>query len=308
MNYSLIEDFFNDLIKIFTKPLFNIAGGTITLAAILYFCITLFLLFYLSSLLRNFIANKVLPRYKIERGISQSIASIVRYIIVIIGLYLLVVSLGVNLTSLGIAAGALGVGIGFGLQNITNNFISGIIILFERPIKVGDRIEVGLIKGDVVKINPRATTIITNDNITVIVPNSDFINTTVINWSHNDRMVRFNFKVKVSYKEDPAFIKKILLEVAKENDGVLKNPSPDVLFNDYAESALDFILRVWTSQYIDRPNVLKSQLYYAIFEKFRQNNVEIPFPQRDLHIKTGLEQFPISGSAHEKGGRTNFIS
>ena len=193
--------------------------------------------------------------------------------------------MGINLSSITILLGALGVGIGFGLQNITNNFVSGLIILFERPIKIGDRIEVGGISGDVAKISMRATTIVTNDNISIIVPNSEFIASTVINWSHTDRNVRFNIPVGVAYKEDPENIKKLLLEVAFENEGVLKDPKPDVLFTEFGDNSINFNLRVWTNEYIDRPGVLKSQLYYKIFEKFKQNNVEIPFPQRDVHIK-----------------------
>ena len=164
-------------------------------------------------------------------------------------------------------------------------FRLSIIILFERPIKVGDRIEVGNVSGDVISISMRSTTIITNDNISIIVPNSDFISSKVINWSHNDRNIRFNISVGVSYNEDPEMIRKILLEVADENEGILRHPQPDVLFEEYADSALVFNLRVWTGEYINKPDVLKSQIYYATFKKFKEHDIEIPFPQRDLHIK-----------------------
>jgi small-conductance mechanosensitive channel len=193
-------------------------------------------------------------------------------------------SAGINLSTLSIMAGALGVGIGFGLQNITNNFVSGLVILFERPIKVGDRIEVGDITGDVIKISMRSTTIITNDNITVIIPNSDFITSTVINWSHNDRNVRFNVPVGVSYGSDPEKVKALLLKVADEEDAVLKKPAPDVIFTEFADSSLNFHLRVWTTSHTTRPKVLTSQLYFNIFKIFKENGIEIPFPQRDLHI------------------------
>jgi len=162
--------------------------------------------------------------------------------------------------------------------------------LFERPIKVGDRIEIDDLAGNIVQISARATTIITNDNIAVIVPNSDFINSRVINWSHNNKNVRLNFAVGVSYKEDPKWIRKLLLEVVADNSGVLNSPEPYVLFEAYGDSSLNFILQVWTSTYTDRPNLLKSELYYEIFEKFKNNNVEIPFPQRDIHLKSGFEK------------------
>lgn len=292
-DFSFSKEDWNNLLasfwSIFERTLFSMGETDVTLGSILYFLFFVLLLIYLSGKFKGLLINKILTRYKLDVGVRQSIGAIVRYFILIIGFFIIIQTAGIDLTSLGILAGALGVGIGFGLQNITNNFISGIIILFERPVKVGDRIEVADVRGDVVKISARATTIVTNDNISVIVPNSDFISSTVINWSHNDRLVRFNFPVRVSYKEDPERIKKLLLEVVVENEGVLKVPSPDVLFNNYEESHLDFNLRIWTSKFIDRPNVLKSQLYYAVFKKFRENKVEIPFPQRDLHIKKELE-------------------
>ena len=195
---------------------------------------------------------------------------------------------GVDFRALGLLVGALGVGIGFGLQNITNNFISGIIILFERPVKVGDRVETDNLEGNIVNISARATTIITNNNIAVIVPNSDLINKRVINWSHNNRDVRLNFPVSVSYKEDPEAIRTLLLEVIKENHGVLTTPEPYIRFDEFGDSSLNFNLLVWTSEYTDRPKILKSELYFAIFKKFKEKNVEIPFPQRDIHIKSNI--------------------
>jgi small-conductance mechanosensitive channel len=276
--------------EFFSASLFNIGRTEISLGGIIYFFVALFLLFYLSGKLTKLLIDKVLARYPIDLGVRQSIGTIIRYLIILIGVIVIVQSAGVDLSTLGILAGALGVGIGFGLQNITSNFISGIIILFERPIKVGDRIEVGEVTGDVVNISSRATTIITNDNIAIIVPNSNFISDKVINWSHNGRSVRFNFPVHVSYREDPERIKKLLIEVANSNTGVLKVPTPDVLFDEFGESSMQFILRIWTSEYVDRPRVLKSQLYYAVFKKFRENGVEVPYPQRDLHLRSGLEK------------------
>ena len=194
------------------------------------------------------------------------------------------------MSTLNVLFGALGVGIGFGLQNIANNFISGLIILFERPIKIGDRIEVGDINGDVMEISSRATTVLTNDNITVIVPNSEFISSQVINWSHSDRNVRFKIPVGVSYKEDPEKIRSILLGVASDHPGILRKPDTLVLFDEYGENSLNFNLVVWTTDYINRPNVLKSEMYYEIFKRFKKEGIEIPFPQRDIHLKSGFEK------------------
>lgn len=246
------------------------------------------LLAYFSGKFKSVFVKQILSKYSDDIGVSQSIGTIMQYLLIIIGGLIIIQNSGINLGSLNVLAGALGVGIGFGLQNIANNFISGLIILFERPVKVGDRIDVGSVNGDVIKISSRATTINTNDNISIIIPNADVINKQVINWSHNDRNVRFGIPVGVSYNEDPAKIKKILLGVATGHPGVLKKPAPDVLFIQYGDSSLDFELKVWTSNYINRPVVLKSELYYKIFEKFKEHSVEIPYPQHDLHIRSGL--------------------
>ncbi len=278
------KNFINDIKEFLNIPI-SLGNTDVTLWSILYFLILLFLLFYITSKLRKWVVYKVLSKSRIDIGVRIAVGTIIRYIVLVIGIIIVLQSAGINLSAVTVLAGALGVGIGFGLQNITNNFVSGIIILFERPIKVGDRIELGDVSGDVISISMRSTTIVTNDNISIIVPNSDFISSKVINWSHTDRNIRFNFPVSVSYKEDPLNIKKLLLEVAANNESILKEPKPDVLFKGFGESSLDFNLRVWTREYINRPNVLKSQIYYAVFEKFKKHNVEIPFPQRDLHIK-----------------------
>ena len=288
-----IIDFIEKIWGITQFKLFSLSGTDFTMGDVIYFVVSIALIIYIAGWIKNLLVNKILSRYQLDIGIRQSIGTIIRYVILIIGFFVIIQTAGIDLSALGLVAGALGVGIGFGLQNVTNNFISGIIILFERPIKVGDRIEVGEISGDVVRISARATSIITNDNISVIVPNSDFINSTVINWSHNDRMVRFNFPIRVSYKENPERIRSIVLKVYEKNHGVLKNPKPDVLFDSYDKDCLNFILRVWTSEFINRPNVLKSQLYYDVFKTFREENIEIPFPQRDLHLKSGFDQLKI---------------
>ncbi|WP_158858431.1 mechanosensitive ion channel family protein [Lunatibacter salilacus] len=267
----------------------SLGDSKITLGLLLWLIISISAIFILSELIRKVLANKILSRYDLDLGTRQSIATIVKYILICLGFITILQNTNVDLSALGILAGAIGVGIGFGLQNITNNFISGLIILFERPIKIGDRIEVNGVNGDVIKISARSTMVVTNDNISIIVPNSQFIDSPVINWSHHDRNVRFNIPVGVSYKETPERIKEILIEVAKENPGVLKSPGPDVLFDSYGDSSLNFNLRIWTTEYTSKPRVLKSQLYYEIFKRFTAEGIEIPFPQRDLHIRSGLE-------------------
>lgn len=280
-------NFFNELLSF---RLFSIGESNLTVGLLLTIAISVVFLFVIAEWIRRFLVNKVLKNYALEMGTRQSVGTIVKYFLVIAGLFSILQTNGIDLSAFGILAGALGVGIGFGLQNITNNFISGLIILFEQPIKVGDRIEVGDISGDVITISARSTTVITNDNISVIIPNSQFIDSQVINWSHNERKIRFNFPVGVSYKENPEKVRAILVAIATSHPGVLTNPSPDVLFDEFDDSSLNFFLRVWTIDYINKPKVLKSELYFEIFKRFKEENIEIPFPQRDIHIISGQEK------------------
>jgi len=286
-----ISEFIELIKKYASISLFTFGDNHITIWMLIYFLFLLFFLFFGTSKLKKWFVYKLLARTHLDIGVRLAMGTIFRYVLIVIGFLIILQFIGLDMSGFTIIAGALGVGVGFGLQNITNNFVSGIIILFERPIKVGDRIEVGNVTGDVIKISMRSTAVLTNDNISIIVPNSQFISSTVINWSHTDRNVRFNIPVGVSYKSDPELVKKILMEVAKENDGVLKDPVPDVLLDEYGDSSINFILRVWTSTYITQPLVLKSQLYFSAFKKFKEHGVEIPFPQRDIHVKNDLIKF-----------------
>ena len=285
-----ITSWAKSVVDVLKVPLFTLGDSPFALITFIYLVTSTLILSLAASALNKVIAYRLLSKSQIELGVRIAIGSIVKYLLLVIGFIIILQTAGINLSSLTILMGALGVGIGFGLQNITNNFVSGIIILLERPIKVGDRIEVDKVSGNVVDISMRATEILTNDNISIIVPNSQFISQTVINWSHTNRSVRFNFPVGVSYREDPQVVKQVLLDIAMDNPGVLKNPRPDVLFFEYGESAMNFNLRVWTREYINSPGVLKSQLYYEIARRFREKGIEIPFPQYDIHIKNMPQQ------------------
>ncbi len=276
----------DSIYTIFTTSLFSLGDTDISISTILYLILAFVILTFLASRSKRILTDKILAKVNMEVGARASIGTITKFSIIVIGTIVIMQSAGIDLSALTLVAGALGVGIGFGLQNITDNFISGIIILFEKPIKVGDRIEVGDIQGNVTSISFRATQVLTNDNISVIVPNSEFISSRVINWSHNDRNIRFRIPVGVSYNEDPEKVKKILMQVADDNPHILKNPPPNVLFDEYADSSINFSLAVWTTTHTDKPRILKSELYFEIFKRFREENVEIPFPQRDIHVKT----------------------
>ncbi|RED96998.1 mechanosensitive ion channel family protein [Marinoscillum furvescens] len=282
-----VSESFEAFLDIFTTSLFKLGVNDISLATIIYMLISFIILTFIARRAKKILVEKILTRANLDKGVRASIGTITKFLILLVGSIVIIQSAGIDLTALTLVAGALGVGIGFGLQNITDNFISGVIILFEKPIKIGDRIDVGDVQGDVISISFRATTILTNDNISIIVPNSEFISSKVINWSHNDRNIRFRIPVGVSYNEDPDKIKKILLQVADANPHVLKSPPPSVLFDAYGDSSLNFYLAVWTSTHTDKPRILKSELYFETFRKFKEENIEIPFPQRDIHIRTG---------------------
>ena len=278
-------------------PIVASGDSTLTLWSIIYLLILVILLFFVSGRIRSLLSQRILVRSKLDPGVRDSVGSIVRYLILVIGFFIILQTAGIDLTALSIVAGAVGIGIGFGLQTIASNFISGLIILFERPIKTGDRIEVGNIEGDVIEIGPRATTVVTNDNIAVIVPNSRFIGENVVNWSYTDQRVRFKIGVSVAYGSDPRMVEKLLLEVADENPDVLDNPAPGVRFLEFGDNGLLFELRAWSSSLLHRKGKLQSDLNFAIHRKFTEHGIEFPFPQRDIHLRSLPPGFPGGGSA-----------
>ncbi|MBP6819944.1 MAG: mechanosensitive ion channel family protein [Acidobacteria bacterium] len=268
-------------------PLLKLGGATISLWTFVYFMVLLVLLFIVAGKLRKWLVLRVLVKTKLDLGARQAIGSITRYLAILIGLLVALQTVGIDLTTLNVVAGAVGIGVGFGLQNIANNFISGLIILFERPIKIGDRIEVGGVDGDVVEIGARSTTVLTNDKISIIIPNSKFITDNVTNWSHTDPRVRFHMKVGVAYGSDVREVEKLLIEVARANPNVISDPPPKVWFRGFGDSSLDFELLAWNTNLVHSKGQFISDLNFAIYEKFKKHGIEIPFPQRDLHIRSG---------------------
>jgi small-conductance mechanosensitive channel len=276
----------SEILGVFTKPLFQLGQTPVSLATMVEFIAVITLVVLLSRLIRRLLRTRVLARTKLDVGQQYAIARIASYVVLVIGLLISAETFGVKLSSLAVVAGALGVGIGFGLQNIVSNFVSGLVILAERPIQIGDRIDLGNnTVGKVMRIGARATHVLTNDNIMVIVPNSEFISSRVVNWTHIDPRVRLRISVGVSYRSDPHLVEKLLLEIAEGNPGVLKNPVPTVVFKEFGESSLTFELRVWSDDMAHRPGTLESQLNFAIWDKFKEHGIEIPFPQRDLHLR-----------------------
>ncbi len=196
--------------------------------------------------------------------------------------------------------GAVSLGVGFGLRNIADNFMSGLFLLVERPIKVGDRIDVGGLEGQVVEIRARSTTVRTNDNVDIIVPNSEFVSNRVTNLSHNDNLVHFRIPVGVHYRSDVHQVEAALLAAAQGCADVLAKPEPQVRFIGFGDSSLDFELRVWSESLYNRPNKLRSQVNFRIWEEFKRQGIEIPYPQRDLYVK----EFPSAGTPPQPAAKT----
>ena len=256
------------------------------------FIIWLFVVF--ARVVNNFLSKSIYPRTKLDKSIQYTISITIKYILFIIGGFIGLKALGIDLGALAIFAGTVGIGIGLGLQEIAKNFISGLIILFERPIKIGDYIEVGGLPGQVRSIEARSTIVDTFDNISVIVPNGEFMTQRVINWSHSDRVIRVVLPVGVAYGSDTKLVRDSLLEVAGRHQKVLKKPAPYVWFEEFGESALNFKLFVWTEDTGNRLQ-LRSDLNYMIDHIFRERGITIAFPQCDLHIKSSDVVFKIDG-------------
>jgi potassium-dependent mechanosensitive channel len=291
-----LADFFNFTVTMGSLKL-NVKG-IILAVGILY--ITRFAVRIGRSLLKE----KILDRRSLEIGLKDSILTITSYLGWTLGLLLALGIIGVNATSIAVIFGGLSIGIGFGMQTIFNNFFSGLILLFERPIQVGDTVEINGMRAEVKKINVRATVVQTFDNASVIIPNSEFVSKQVTNWSFKDKRMRRNIEIGVAYGSDIDLVQNTMLEIANKKRNVLKYPKPDVIFIDHADSALIFRLRVWV--HLDDYWTIPSQIRNEIDHRFRELGIEIAFPQRDLHIRSlPAEIAPASSTVDSDGVKEN---
>lgn len=267
--------YFDQVVRGLNYNLFTLGEAVITPLTIVYLIILSLLLIYLSGKLRDILINKLLGRTRLDLGAQLAIGTITRYVVLFIGFLIVLQTVGINLTTLNVVAGAIGIGVGFGLQNIANNFISGLIILTERPIKVGDRIEIEKINGRVTKIGARSTTVLTNDNISIIVPNSKLVSESVVNWSFASNLVRFRVPVRVPYDTDVELATRLLLKVAAENRDVLADPKPSARLIQFGEHALHFELRAWSKTQLHHPGAFKSTLSLAIVKLFSEHGINL---------------------------------
>ena len=282
---------FNLVTSTFAKSVFSIGGTEFSIIRILVlialFIATIFLSNYLADLLRT----NVLQMTRMTRGSQEIILIIAKYGSIALFSVVLLQANGIDLSSLALIGSALGVGIGFGFQDIARNFASGIVLLFERSIQVGDFIQVGEHLGVVEEVRTRSIVLKTLDRISIIVPNSRFLSEEVINWNHRRSVTRIHLPIGVEYGSDVKKVKAALLQAAAEHLEVLHNPSPQVFFVGFGDSSLNFELLIWTSD-PSRQAPLKSDLCFRIEELFHEQQIFVPFPQRDVNFKA--KDLPIS--------------
>jgi small-conductance mechanosensitive channel len=270
---------------------------SVTLGSILLFIASIYVAFWVAKTVRYVLRDEMLPKMDLPRGVANSVASLSYYGLVLVGLMVALAAAGFETSQFAIVFGALGVGIGFGLQNVVNNFVSGLILMFERPIQPGDVVEVSGTSGKVRSIGMRATTLTTFEGADVVVPNGTLLSEKLINWTLSDMDRRIDVSVGVAYGTDPRRVLELLDEVARSTPGVAVEPVPNIVFMGFGASSLDFSIRAWTKEFGDWVNI-RSQLTVRIYEALQQAGIQIPFPQQDLHLRSVSDE-----AAARLGGR-----
>ncbi len=276
-----VFSFFGDIL--FAEA--NIGSIRFSLSDVILFVATVWIAILVSRFIRFVLEEDVYPRINIGGGVSYAISTMIHYVLLIIGFIIAVAALGVELSNFAILAGAVGIGLGFGLQNIINNFVSGLILLFERPVKVGDLVQIGEYQGNLNQIGLRASVLRQFDGSDVIVPNSHLISEEVINWTKSDTKRRIEIPVGVAYGTDVKKVMELLTALAVGKQDIMTDPAPVTLFKGLGDNSLDFELRAWTEN-TDRWLALNSELVTDIYTALNQANIEIPFPQRDFHLRS----------------------
>jgi potassium-dependent mechanosensitive channel len=271
--------------QIITGYTFHLGDIEITVGRLIFAFVLLYLAMVASWLIRSFLQSAAYRRWNFERGVSDSINMLVHYTFVVIGVVLALAAVGVQLQNFAIVAGALGIGIGFGLQNVVNNFVSGLILLFERPVRVGDTVIVDGEWGTIRKIGLRSTIMLTFDQSEMIVPNADLVAEKVVNWTLTNHTARVIVEVGVAYGSSIEKVLDILQRAGTAHEAVLRDPPPQALFVGFGDSSLDFELRVWVDE-IRQRLVVRSVVLTEIERELGAAGIEIPFPQRDLHLRS----------------------
>jgi small-conductance mechanosensitive channel len=276
------------LVSFISFPLVIIGAQSISLWTFIKIILLFIGVVYTSRLFRSYLDYKVFPMMGIDEGMAYSINTLISYLFFTIGIFITLSVVGIDIRTVMVFAGAIGIGIGLGLQKIASNFISGVIIIFGRKVRKGDWVQIGDALGLVQRVTLASTIVWTRDNIQYIIPNTDIIANTVTNYTFSDPEIRIHIPVGVSYNADPLEVRRILLEAAERNEHVKKTKKPRVWFTEYGDSSINFALLVWIDIRRVSRSYIKSLLYFDIFQALRQAGIEIPFPQRDLHLKSGF--------------------
>ncbi len=266
------------------QPLVHLAGGPITLLSLLAALLIVAVSYFLAGIASRAV-SRLLARREVAHGARFALTKITRYLVVLVGVVVAAMSLGIRLDAVLAASTVVLVGIGFGLQNIAQNFVSGLILLIERPVARGDFVQIGAVCGSVSDIGMRATRVVTRDEVTIIVPNSELVTAQVINHSVPTTNLRISVQVGVAYGTDTGRTRDVLLQVAAAEPELLREPPPEVRFDNFADSSLSFSLLVWITNPREDLRVA-SRLRFAIDAAFRSAGIQIPFPQRDVHVKS----------------------
>jgi small-conductance mechanosensitive channel len=269
-------------------PVLRIGAAPLSVWTLLKAALILITFFFFSRLLRAWLDHKVHPSVGVEEGLAYAINTFLHYTLLTIGFLISLRAVGLDLRVLMVFAGALGIGIGLGMQNTMANLIAGFSLVFGRRIRKGDWIQVGDTLGAVQEVGLRATKVRTRDNIEYLIPNGDLTGTTIVNYTLSDPLIRIHIPVGVSYSSNPQEVEAILMKAAAENEKVNKGKKPEVWFSEYGDSSLNFELLVWIDVRRVTENRVRSDLYFTIFQALAEAGIEIPFPQRDLHIRSGL--------------------
>jgi small-conductance mechanosensitive channel len=277
---------------VLSHPL-NLGQVSLTLGGVLLFGFSVYLAFWVAKTVRLILQDDLLPKMSLPRGVGNSISSLSYYALLMAGLFFALAAAGFEVSQLAIVVGALSVGIGFGLQNVVNNFVSGLILMFERPIQPGDVVEVSGTSGKVREIGMRATTLSTFEGADVVVPNGMLLNEKLINWTLSDMDRRLEVNVGVAYGSDPRRVMDLLLEVSKSTPGVATTPEPAIVFTGFGPSSLDFSIRAWTNTFGEWVNI-RSELAIRVHDALRDAGISIPFPQQDVHLRSIA---PAAGAA-----------
>jgi small-conductance mechanosensitive channel len=268
----------------------GIAGSAFTPLRLLTVLALFLVLVWITRRVTRWLIDHLLARRGVDIGLREALGTIVRYVVITLGAIVILQGAGIDLTSLNVLVGAFGVGLGFGLQNITSNFFSGLILLFERPIRIGDRVEIAGCVGEVKEIAARATTLVTDENVAIIVPNSQFVSERVTNWSRPGKLTAYLIPLHVSYASDPELVRQALLAAADRHRDVLKEPAPEVEFVEAGLGALRFQLQVWSSEHLKTSGTLKSDLNFEVWRQLAAVGVTISPAQGALALGVPLVQ------------------